>query len=163
MSSSEPSTEAPIEILEQQSIDLHKLPRVLLLPWHRRSRPSQRLQRDASDPGLGAADHWRVSGLIGTLALPADANQQETRKALVGLAAYAECKVLHDGYSRARAEAIIQAGIENNGWQQESKWLQSPQAVRVIRLTSEAMNKSRDNFDQRSPQFIPAMEAIDAI
>ena len=71
--------------------------------------------------------------------------------------------MLHDGYSRARAEAIIQAGIENNGWQQESKWLQSPQAVRVISLTSEAMNKSCDNFDQSSPKFIPAMQAIDAI
>ena len=104
-----------------------------------------------------------AAGLVGAMALPASANQQETRKALVGLAAYAECKVLQDGYSRARAEAIIQAGIKNNGWQQEANWLKSPQAVRVVTLTSEAMNTSCNDFDQSSPKFIPAMEAIDAL
>ena len=104
-----------------------------------------------------------VVALVGAMALPASASQQETRKALVGLAAYAECKVLHDSYSRARAEAIIQAGIENNGWQQEANWLKSPQAARVVKLTSEAMNTSCNDFDQSSPQFIPAMEAIDAL
>ena len=102
-------------------------------------------------------------GLVGPMALPTAATQQETRKALVGLAAYAECKVLHDGYSRARAEAIIQAGIENNGWQQDASWLQSPQGIRVVTLTSKAMNTSCNNFDQSSPQFIPAMEAINAL
>jgi len=104
-----------------------------------------------------------AAALVGAMALPASANQQETRKALVGLAAYAECKVLHDSYSRARAEAIIQAGIENNGWLQEASWLKSPQAVRVVTLTSEAMNTSCNDFDQSSPQFIPAMKAIDAL
>lgn len=122
------------------------------------------LTRDALRSWMGT---WgplaMASALLGALALPASANQQETRKALVGLAAYAECKVLHDGYSRARADAIIKAGIENNGWQQESNWLQSPQAIRVVTLTSEAMNTSCNDFDQSSPQFIPAMEAIDAL
>ena len=126
--------------------------------------PSQLLQRDASRRWIDTCGLLAVlTGLIGTLALPADANQQETRKALVGLAAYAECKVLNASYSRDRAEAIVRTGIENNGWQQEANWLQSPQAVRVIRLTSEAMNKSCDDFDQSSPKFIPAMQAIDAI
>ena len=126
--------------------------------------PSQLLQRDASRRWIDTCGSLAaLTGLIGTLALPADANQQETRKALVGLAAYAECKVLNASYSRDRAEAIVRTGIENNGWQQEANWLQSPQAVRVIRLTSEAMNKSCDDFDQSSPKFIPAMQAIDAI
>ena len=126
--------------------------------------PSQLLQHDASRRWIDTCGSLAaLTGLIGTLALPADANQQETRKALVGLAAYAECKVLNASYSRDRAEAIVRTGIENNGWQQEANWLQSPQAVRVIRLTSEAMNKSCDDFDQSSPKFIPAMQAIDAI
>ena len=122
------------------------------------------LTRDALRSWMGG---WgplaMAAGLVGALALPASANQQETRKALVGLAAYAECKVLHDSYSRARAEAIIQAGIENNGWQREANWLKSPQAVRVVTLTSEAMNTSCNDFDQNSPKFIPAMEAIDEL
>ena len=45
------------------------------------------------------------------LALLADANQQETRKALVGLAAYAECKVLNASYSR-ECQAIVGSGSE---------------------------------------------------
>jgi len=122
------------------------------------------LTRHATQSWSGAWGSLAMAaGLVGAMALPASANQQETRKALVGLAAYAECKVLHDSYSRARAEAIIQAGIENNGWQREANWLQSPQAARVVKLTSEAMNTSCNDFDQSSPQFIPAMEAIDAL
>ena len=124
----------------------------------------QALTRDAFRSWMGARGSLTmVAALVGAMALPTSASQQETRKALVGLAAYAECKVLHDSYSRARAEAIIQAGIENNGWEQEANWLQSPQAARVVKLTSEAMNTSCNDFDQSSPQFIPAMEAIDAL
>ncbi|WP_186500436.1 hypothetical protein [Synechococcus sp. A15-60] len=125
---------------------------------------SKALKRDALRSWMKAwGSRAMALGLVGPMALPTAANQQETRKALVGLAAYAECKVLHDGYSRARAEAIIQAGIENNGWQQDASWLQSPQGIRVVTLTSKAMNTSCNNFDQSSPQFIPAIEAINAL
>ena len=98
---------------------------------------------------------------IGELVQPVQAS--ETRQALVGLAAYAECKVLKSGYSRARAQAIVQSGIETNGWQQQAEWLKSPQALRVVALTSEAMNQTCDDFDQNSPDFIPAMKALDAL
>jgi hypothetical protein len=98
---------------------------------------------------------------IGELVQPVQAS--ETRQALVGLAAYAECKVLNSGYSRARAQAIVQSGIKTNGWQQQAEWLKSPQAIRVVALTSEAMNQTCDDFDQNSPDFIPAMKALDAL
>ena len=98
---------------------------------------------------------------FGELVQPVQAS--ETRQALVGLAAYAECKVLKSGYSRARAQAIVQSGIETNGWQQQAEWLKSPQAIRVVALTSEAMNQTCDDFDQNSPDFIPAMKALDAL
>lgn len=98
---------------------------------------------------------------IGELVQPVQAS--ETRQALVGLAAYAECRVLKSGYSRARAQAIVQSGIETNGWQQQAEWLKSPQAIRVVALTSEAMNQTCDDFDQNSPDFIPAMKALDAL
>ena len=98
---------------------------------------------------------------IGELVQPVQAF--ETRQALVGLAAYAECKVLNSGYSRARAQAIVQSGIKTNGWQQQAEWLKSPQAIRVVALTSEAMNQTCDDFDQNSPDFIPAMKALDAL
>ena len=98
---------------------------------------------------------------IGELVQPVQAS--ETRQALVGLAAYAECKVLKSGYSRARAQAIVQSGIETNGWQQQAEWLKSPQAIRLVALTSEAMNTTCDDFDQNSPDFIPAMKALDAL
>ena len=98
---------------------------------------------------------------IGELIQPVQAS--ETRQALVGLAAYAECKVLNSGYSRARAQAIVQSGIKTNGWQQQAEWLKSPQAIRVVALTSEAMNQTCDDFDQNSPDFIPAMKALDAL
>ena len=98
---------------------------------------------------------------IGELGQPVQAS--ETRQALVGLAAYAECKVLNSGYSRARAQAIVQSGIKTNGWQQQAEWLKSPQAIRVVALTSEAMNQTCDDFDQNSPDFIPAMKALDAL
>lgn len=101
--------------------------------------------------------------MIGDLIQPVQATDTDTRQALVGLAAYAECKVLHGGYSRGRAQAIVQSGIKTNGWQNQAVWLKSPQAIRVVALTSEAMNTSCDDFDQTSPQFIPAMKALDAL
>ena len=104
-----------------------------------------------------------LASSIGELAQPVQAADSDTRQALVGLAAYAECKVLHAGYSRERAQAIVQSGIQSNGWQQQADWLKSPQAIRVVALTSEAMNKTCDDFDQNSPDFIPAMKAIDAL
>ena len=79
------------------------------------------------------------------------------------MAAFSECKVLNAGYSRDRARNILNTWIKNKGLEKQAKWLQSPQAIRVVTLTSEAMNKSCNGFDQNSPQFIPAMEAIDAI
>ena len=102
-----------------------------------------------------------LSCSIGELVQPVQAS--ETRQALVGLAAYAECKVLNSGYSRARAQAIVQSSIKTNGWQQQAEWLKSPQAIRVVALTSEAMNQTCDDFDQNSPDFIPAMKALDAL
>ncbi|MCT0250874.1 hypothetical protein [Synechococcus sp. CS-197] len=104
-----------------------------------------------------------LASSIGELAQPVQAADSDTRQALVGLAAYAECKVLHAGYSRERAQAIVQSGIQSNGWQQQADWLKSPQAIRVVALTSEAMNKTCDDFDQNSPDFIPAMKALDAL
>lgn len=100
---------------------------------------------------------------IGELGQPVQATDTDTRQALVGLAAYAECKILHGGYSRRRAQAIVQSGIKTNGWQQQAEWLKSPQAIRLVALISEAMNTSCDDFDQASPQFIPAMKALDAL
>lgn len=105
--------------------------------------------------------HALLACSIGELVQPVQAS--ETRQALVGLAAYAECKVLNSGYSRARAQAIVQSGIKTNGWQQQAEWLKSPQAIRVVALTSEAMNQTCDDFDQNSPDFIPAMKALDAL
>ena len=103
-----------------------------------------------------------LASSIGELAGPAQA-ASDTRQALVGLAAYAECKVLNAGYSRERAQAIVKSGIKTNNWQQQAEWLKSPQAIRVVALTSEAMNKTCDDFDQNSPDFIPAMKALDAL
>ena len=71
--------------------------------------------------------------------------------------------MLHAGYSRQRAQAIVQSGIKSKGLQQQAEWLKSPQAIRVVALTSEAMNKTCDDFDQNSPDFIPAMKALDAL
>lgn len=48
-----------------------------------------------------------LASSIGELAQPVQAADSDTRQALVGLAAYAECKVLHAGYSRERAQAIV--------------------------------------------------------
>ena len=82
---------------------------------------------------------------------------------MAATAAFAECKILHAGYSRERAQNILNTWLKNKGLKQEAEWLQSPQAMRVVALTSEAMNKSCNGFDQNSPQFIPAMEAIDQL
>ena len=110
---------------------------------------------------------WRsalmLGVLLGAVQTPLRASETETRHAMAAMAAFAECKILHAGYSRDRAERILSTWIENKGLQQQAEWLQSPQAMRVVALTSEAMNKSCNGFDQNSPQFIPAMQAIDAI
>ena len=82
---------------------------------------------------------------------------------MAAMAAFAECKVLNAGYSRDRARNILNTWIENKGLQKQAEWLRSPQAIRVVALTSEAMNKSCNGFDQNSSQFIPAMEAIDRL
>ena len=106
---------------------------------------------------------WTLCALLGALQPPLQASETETRHAMAAMAAFAECKIMHAGYSRDRAQNILNTWIKNKGLEQQAEWLQSPQAIRVVALTSEAMNKSCNDFDQNSPQFIPAMEAIDAI
>ena len=101
--------------------------------------------------------------LLGAVQTPVQASDTETRRAMAAIAAFAECKILNAGYSRERAQRILSTWIENKGLQKESEWLQSPQAIRVVALTSEAMNESCNGFDQKSPQFIPAMETIDQL
>jgi hypothetical protein len=108
--------------------------------------------------------HWVSALVVGALlGTPLLASETETRHAMAAMAAFAECKIMHSGYSRDRAETILTTWIKNKGLQKEAEWLQSPQAIRVVTLTSEAMNKTCNGFDQNSPQFIPAMKAIDAI
>jgi len=112
---------------------------------------------------LGWRSALMLSALLGALQPPVQANETETRHAMAAMAAFAECKIMHAGYSRDRAQKILNTWIKNKGLEQQAEWLQSPQAIRVVALTSEAMNKNCNDFDQNSPQFIPAMEAIDAI
>ena len=112
---------------------------------------------------LGWLSALMLSALLGALQPSVQASETETRHAMAAMAAFAECKIMHAGYSRDRAQNILNTWIKNKGLEQEAEWLQSPQAIRVVALTSEAMNKSCNDFDQNSPQFIPAMEAIDAI
>ncbi|WP_255477361.1 hypothetical protein [Synechococcus sp. BIOS-U3-1] len=112
---------------------------------------------------LGCRSALMLSALLGVLQPPLLANETETRHAMAAMAAFAECKVLHAGYSKDRAQNILNTWIKNKGLEEQAEWLQSPQAIRVVALTSEAMNESCNGFDQNSPQFIPAMEAIDAI
>ena len=106
---------------------------------------------------------WTLCALLGALQPPLQASETETRHAMAAMAAFAECKVLNAGYSRDRARNILNTWIENKGLQKQAEWLRSPQAIRVVALTSEAMNKSCNGFDQNSSQFIPAMEAIDRL
>ena len=112
---------------------------------------------------LGWRSALMLSALLGALQPPVQASETETRHAMAAMAAFAECKILNSGYSRERAQNILSTWIANKGLEQQAQWLKSPQAIRIVALTSEAMNKSCDGFDQNSPQFIPAMKAIDAI
>jgi hypothetical protein len=101
-----------------------------------------------------------VGALLGT---PLLASETETRHAMAAMAAFAECKIMHSGYSRDRAQTILKTWIKNKGLQKEAEWLQSPQATQAVTLISEAMNKTCNGFDENSPQFIPAMEAIEEL
>ena len=121
------------------------------------------LQDNSRNLQLGKRSALMLIALLAALQPPLQANETQTRHAMAAMAAFAECKILHAGYSRERAQNILNTWIENKGLEQQAEWLQSPQAIRVVALTSEAMNKSCNGFDQNSPQFIPAMEAIDAI
>ena len=108
--------------------------------------------------------HWVSALVVGALlGTPLLASETETRHAMAAMAAFAECKVLNAGYSRDRAQNILNTWIDNKGLEKQAEWLQSPQAIRVVALISEAMNKSCNGFDQSSSQFIPAMEAIDQL
>ena len=104
---------------------------------------------------------WTLCALLGALQPPLQASETETRHAMAAMAAFAECKIRHSGYSQDRAKTILKTWIKNKGLQKEAEWLQSPQAIHAVNLISEAMNKTCNGFDQSSPQFIPAMEAID--
>ena len=121
------------------------------------------LQDNSRSWQLGKRSVLMLIALLAALQPPLQASETQTRHAMAAMAAFAECKILHAGYSRERAQNILNTWIENKGLEQQAEWLQSPQAIRVVALTSEAMNKSCNGFDQNSPQFIPAMEAIDAI
>jgi len=121
------------------------------------------LQDNSRSWQLGKRSALMLIALLAALQPPLQASETQTRHAMAAMAAFAECKILHAGYSRERAQNILNTWIENKGLEQQAEWLQSPQAIRVVALTSEAMNKSCNGFDQNSPQFIPAMEAIDAI
>ena len=90
-------------------------------------------------------------------------SEQDMRRALVGQSAYAACKVLHADYSQERADLIVEAAIKNNNWESQKGWLKSSQAIQTIQLVSEAMNQECTDFNQNSAQFVPAMEAIEAL
>ena len=90
-------------------------------------------------------------------------SEQDMRRALVGQSAYAACKMLHADYSQERADLIVEAAIENNNWESQKGWLKTPQATQTIKLVSEAMNQECTDFNQNSAQFVPAMEAIEAL
>ena len=119
----------------------------------------------------GNSRHWQhgkrsvlmLSALLAALQPALQASETQTRHAMAAMAAFAECKVLNAGYSRDRAQNILNTWIDNKGLEKQAEWLQSPQAIRVVALISEAMNKSCNGFDQTSSQFIPAMEAIDQL
>ena len=93
----------------------------------------------------------------------AQTSEQDMRRALVGQSAYAACKMLHADYSQERADLIVEAAIKNNNWESQKGWLKSPQATQAIKLVSEAMNQECTDFNQNSAQFVPAMEAIEAL
>ena len=121
------------------------------------------LQDNSRSWQLGKRSALMLIALLAALQPPLQASETQTRHAMAAMAAFAECKILHAGYSRERAQNILNTWIENKGLEQQAEWLQSPQAIRIVALTSEAMNKSCNGFDQNSPQFIPAMEAIDQL
>ena len=89
--------------------------------------------------------------------------EQDIRRGLVGQSAYAACKMLHADYNQERADLIVEAAIKNNDWESQKDWLKSSQATQTIKLVSEAMNQECTDFNQNSTQFIPAMEAIEAL
>ena len=90
-------------------------------------------------------------------------SEQDMRRALVGQSAYAACKMLHADYSQERADLIVETAIKNNNWESQKDWLKSSQATQTIKLVSEAMNQDCTDFNQNSAQFVPAMEAIEAL
>ena len=85
----------------------------------------------------------------------------QTRQRLVGIAAYAACKVHNDGYNKQRAELIVSTAITKNSWQAEADWLKTSQAKQTIDLITKAMNPDCSDFDQTSKHFNSAMQAID--
>jgi hypothetical protein len=90
-------------------------------------------------------------------------SEQDMRRAIVGQSAYAACKMLHAEYSQKRADLIVEAAIKNNNWESQKDWLKSSKATQTIQLVSEAMNQECTDFNQNSAQFVPAMEAIEAL
>ena len=90
-------------------------------------------------------------------------SEQDMRRALVGQSAYAACKMLHADYSQKRVDLIVATAIKTNKWESQKDWLKSSQATQTIQLVSEAMNQECTDFNQNSTQFVPAMEAIEAL
>ena len=107
---------------------------------------------------LSQANAWS-----GAQAQTNQTSEQDMRRALVGQSAYAACKMLHADYSQQRADLIVSTAIKNNNWESQKDWLQSPQATQTIKLVSESMNQECTDFNQNSTQFVPAMEAIEAL
>ena len=93
----------------------------------------------------------------------AQTSVQDMRRGLVGQSAYAACKMIHANYSQKRADLIVATAIKTNNWESQKGWLKSSQASQTIKLVSEAMNQECTDFNQNSTQFIPAMEAIEAL
>ncbi len=93
----------------------------------------------------------------------AQMSEQDMRRGLVGQSAYAACKMLHADYSQERADLIVEAAIKNNNWESQKGWVKSSKATQTIKLVSEAMNQECTDFNQNSAQFVPAMEAIEAL
>ena len=112
---------------------------------------------------------WISLGLIlsqsiawsGAHAQTSQTSVQDMRRGLVGQSAYAACKVLHADYSQKRADLIVEAAIKNNNWESQKDWLKSSKATQTIQLVSEAMNQDCTDFNPKSNQFVPAMEAIE--
>ncbi len=104
-----------------------------------------------------------IAAVIGgsfLIPIPAEADQvTDTKEKLIGLAAFAGCKMTRHGYTVEQARSIIDDGIVSMNAEDYRVWMDSSKVANAVQLFAKAMNDQCTTVNTSSPYLEKAINA----